>query len=115
MPYHRNGRLGRRLEVAHPTFDDKSGGQIGFGASKDFVTSAATPSAKATPRKGLHHSGREQEGGGPAVGHTQTGLAAFQVGFTIFGAMERERPQPRRDFPAAPLIGYHASCVQRSS
>jgi hypothetical protein len=36
LPYHRNGRLGRRLEVAHLTFDDKSGGQIGFGASKDF-------------------------------------------------------------------------------
>ena len=82
---------------------------------RTFVTSAATPSAKATPRNALHHSGREQEGGGPAVGHTQTGLAAFQVGSTLFGAMERERPQPRRDFPAAPLIGYHASCVQRSS
>jgi hypothetical protein len=80
-----------------------------------FLTSATTPLAKATPRNALHHSGREQEGSGPAVGHTQTGLAAFQIGSTLFGAMERERPQPRRDFPAAPLIGYHASCVQRSS
>jgi hypothetical protein len=41
LPYHRNGRLGRRLlllvEVAHLTFDDKSGGKIGFGVSRDFL------------------------------------------------------------------------------